>query len=379
MTITDDTTALRAGLADHLAGVLTSPMWRAAFRAVPRHVFAPRFAIHDPEESAFIHHDAMSPDAEHRIIALAAAYSDDTLITRFAGDGVPISSSTEPSLMATMLQALDIQHGHRVLEVGTGTGYNAALLCHALGDANITTIDVDPDLVATASTALATASYEPTVVCGDGAAGVPDRGPFDRIIATCGVDRVPAAWLTQLAPDGAILVNVSKGIVLLRHQHHAVSGRFLSSAGFMPLRSANDPTRSSGRQIIEETSGNPDSAHAAAVPPDVDFTMAAFFADLIADHSQLIFMHDADGTVFSYRWIHPQSGSWTRVDLDGGQAMVGESGPRRLWTELTPVLDSWLAAGKPGIDRYGLTVNASDGQHLLWLDHPGHQVSALVT
>jgi protein-L-isoaspartate O-methyltransferase len=371
MTVIDDTAALRADLADHLTG-LRSPMWRDAFRAVPRHVFAPRFAIHDPATQAFVHHDLT--DTLGRPAALAAAYTDDTLITRFDADGVPISSSTEPSLMAAMLEALDARPGHRVLEVGTGTGYNAALLCHALGQDNITSIDVDPDLIPTATAALAAAGYQTTVVCGNGATGVPGRAPFDRIIATCGVDRVPAAWPAQLAPDGAILVNVSKGIVLLRKHQRAVSGRFLSSAGFMPLRAPGDAARWDPRRAVAATSGDTGDAHAVGMLPELEFTIAAFVTALIADRSQLIFLHDEQERVTSYRWVHPPTGSWARVDLHGGgRATVHEHGPRRLWTELTPVLTAWQNAGRPGIERFGLTVTA-DGRHLLWLDHPDHPI-----
>lgn len=375
MTIIDDTAELRASLADQLAEILDSPLWQNAFRAVPRHVFAPRFAIHDPVTRTLVHHDVT--DAERRDAALAAAYSDDTLLTRFSEDGTAISSSTEPSLMASMLQALDAQPGHRVLEVGTGTGYNAALLCHALGEGNVTTIDVDRHLTDTAADALAEAGYRPTVVCGDGAAGVAERAPFDRIIATCGVDRVPAAWLTQLAPHGAILVNISKGIVLLRRHHDgSVSGPFLSPAGFMPLRADTDPDRLAPRAIVEATSNEADSTHTTSELPELPFAMGAFFANLIADRSQLLFLHGHDDTVSSYRWVHPQSNSWARVDLADDHATVHQAGPRQLWNDMTPVLESWQAAGRPGIERYGLTVT-DNGQHTLWLDQPGQSVMPL--
>lgn len=367
---TDPTAVLRAKLIAKLTrdGVLTSRTWAAAFAATPRHVFAARFAVHNPTTGAFIHHDVDDLDPGRRAVALAAAYSNDSLMTRFDTAGNPISSSTEPSLMAAMLEALDARPGHRVLEIGAGTGYNAALLCDALGEDNVTTIDVEAEFTAAARAALHAAGYHPEVLCGDGAAGVPHRAPFDRIIATCGVDRVPTAWIEQLAPGGAILVNVSKGIVLLcRGQHGEVSGRFLGSAGFMPLRSGDDHTQPSGRWIVEATSGEPERSHVAAVPAEVDFTMAAFFADLVADRSHLIFVHDDDGTLLSYRWIHPASQSWARVEPGhDGLMVISETGPRRLWAELAPVLDSWHAAGRPGIEHYGLTV-AADGTHTMWL------------
>ena len=339
-------------------------------------MFAPRFATYDPAARTFVHHDTADPDPERRATALTTAYSEETLITRFDADGAPTSSSTEPSLMATMLHALDAQPGHRVLEIGTG--YNAALLCHALGPHNITTIDVDPDLVTAARAALATAGYHPAVVHSDGAAGVPDRAPFDRIIATCGVDRVPAAWLTQLAPGGAILVNISKGIALLRHHNddHGTTGRFLNSAGFMPLRSPDDHARWDSQQILRTTAAEPDTTQSTAPPPDIDFATAAFFANLIAPRGQLVFVNGSNDKPSSYRWVHSPSQSWARIDLGETQAIVSQTGSRRLWAELAPVLDSWHTNGRPGIDRHGLTIT-NDGQHILWLDQPIQVISML--
>ncbi|MPZ84697.1 MAG: methyltransferase domain-containing protein [Actinophytocola sp.] len=376
MTAADDTAALRAGLTDQIRDMLVSPIWQAAFQHVPRHLFAPRFAIHDPDTNSFTHHDTADIDPARRAAALAAAYTDDTLITQFDA-GVPVSSSTEPSLMAAMLEALDAQPGHRVLEIGAGTGYNAALVCHALGEQHVSTIDVDGRCVDAARTTLAAAGYRPTLVCGDGAAGLADRAPFDRIIATCGVDRVPTAWIDQLAEYGAILVNVSKGIVLLHHTGPGtVCGRFHSSAGFMPLRSADYTARWSNQHVLEVTSGTADHVHTTPAPPALEFTTAAFLTSLVADRSQLVFVDSDRGTVASYRWAHPATRSWVRVDLAGSDATVHQSGPRQLWTELAPHLDTWQHTGHPGIDRYGLTVQR-DGTHTLWLDEPERTVHVL--
>ncbi|MGH3915986.1 MAG: rRNA adenine N-6-methyltransferase family protein, partial [Pseudonocardiaceae bacterium] len=84
---------------------------------------------------------------------LNRVYSDSTLVVqrRLAREGgvaaLPTSSSTMPSLMIDMLEALDVREGHRVLEIGTGTGYNCALLAHRLGGDNVVSIDLDPTLV----------------------------------------------------------------------------------------------------------------------------------------------------------------------------------------------------------------------------------------
>ena len=375
MTINADTTNLRARLATSLPADLPGP-WRTAFQTVERHRFVPRFALRDRATGTFTHYDVDDPDPKRRAAALAAAYTDDTLITRFDSDGRGISSSTEPSLMASMLAALDTQPGHRIMEIGTGTGYNAALLCEVRGDDRVTTIDVDPELTTTAQTTLAHAGYTPTVVCGDGAAGVPDRAPFDRIIATCGVDRVPVAWLDQLAPAGAILATVSTGIVLLRDTGNGtVSGRFHGGAGFMPLRTAGYQPQWPARRIIDHTNTAPDTTHTTTIPAGLDFRTAAMFTGLIAENSDLTFRSQND-TVISHRWIHPGSGSWVRVDLNGDHATVGQAGPRRLWDELTPILDTWQAAGRPDIGRFGLTVHR-DGRHVLWLDSPDHMITQL--
>ncbi|APU22591.1 hypothetical protein [Actinoalloteichus sp. GBA129-24] len=374
-TLDDNTSHLRTGLAEDLSRVLTSDVWRSAFLAVPRHLFAPRFAVYDAVHNSFDQHDVQDDDPVRRAKAMTAAYRDDTLITRFDDDGVPISSSTEPSLMAAMLEQLDIASGGRVLEIGTGTGYNAALLCVGLGDDVVTTIDVDPDLVADARTALAACGYTPDTRCGDGAVGVGDRAPFDRILATCGVDRVPSAWLTQLSEAGAILVNVSKGIVLLRRDGSGVSGRFLSQAGFMPLRSphAADPISTSPRDVLAATEITPDSVDSmpASAVAGLPFVMASFFAALVAERSRLVSSGAEADAPDAYHWTHVASGSWARADLDAYGVTIRQAGPRRLWTELVPILDAWHAAGRPGIDRFGLTVTAG-GRHTLWLDEPAN-------
>jgi len=116
-------------------GALSTSEWFAVFRTVPRHAFVSRFSLLGRDGSNE-HYDLDDPD--RRDASMAAVYADQTLITRWDEGGAPISSSSTPSLMATMLEALDVHPGHRVLEIGTGTGYNAALLAHRLGNSAIT-------------------------------------------------------------------------------------------------------------------------------------------------------------------------------------------------------------------------------------------------
>src|SRR5690606_17525223 len=216
----------------------TDPVWREVFAAVPRHLFVPYYYIgvvggHERRWEG-------SPDPRDRAQWLRGAYEDMPLATRLR-DGELLSSSSQPSLMAVMLAELGVRDGDRVLEIGTGSGYNAALLAHRLGDHDlVTTVDLDPEITEPARRNLAAAGYHPAVVTGDGALGVPDRAPFDRIIATCALPSVPPAWLEQTRPGGRILAPYATGVVSLTVQEAGrAEGRFLHTpAYFVPLRGA---------------------------------------------------------------------------------------------------------------------------------------------
>lgn len=151
-------------------GHLTDSKWRPAVKAVPRHVFVPRF--YDDDRTRV---DGAAP-AQHDCW-LSAVYSDVSLITQRTQlpdieVDWPTSASSMPNLMVDMLELLSVADGHRVLEIGTDTGYNAALLSHRLGAANVTSIDLDPSLVADARERLANIGYRPHLVTGDGTHGV---------------------------------------------------------------------------------------------------------------------------------------------------------------------------------------------------------------
>jgi protein-L-isoaspartate(D-aspartate) O-methyltransferase len=142
---------------------------------------------------------------------LDQVYSNTALLTAVADHWESRSlrsSSSMPGLMTRMLETLDVQDGNRVLEIGTGTGYNVALLAHRLGEANVFSVDVEPDLIDLARQRLARIGYHPTLVAADGAAGLAEHAPFDRIIATCAVPAVPWAWVEQTSPAGVILTDL---------------------------------------------------------------------------------------------------------------------------------------------------------------------------
>ncbi|MFE5138256.1 methyltransferase domain-containing protein [Streptomyces fagopyri] len=216
------------------------PVWREAFQQVPRHLFVPYYYVGTSD--GFERVWCEDPDPGQRERWLRGAYADTALATRVR-DAELVSSSSQPSLMALMLTALEIRDGDAVLEIGAGTGYNAALLAHRLGDGLVTTVDLDPEITESARQHLDAVGRHPAVVTGDGTRGVPERAPFDRIIATCTLTSIPRPWLAQCRPGALILTPLATGLIALRVRDagHA-EGRFLHTpAYFVPLRGDTRP------------------------------------------------------------------------------------------------------------------------------------------
>ena len=134
-------------------------------------------------------------------VPLEAAYSDQAILTKKTESGLGLSSSSQPGIMAEMLEELQLEPGQRVLEIGAGTGYNAALLRHVVGESGrVVTVDVDADTAVRARRALKGSGV--TVVTGDGREGYARGAPYDRIIVTASAAEIPRAWYEQLEPEG---------------------------------------------------------------------------------------------------------------------------------------------------------------------------------
>lgn len=344
---------LRGALVGRLLadGHAVRPEVAAALRAEPRHLYVPRFhrrVQHDDGVWRSELVDDTHPDW------LGDVYTDRHLTT---SDWPTPSSSSMPSLMADMLDALDAGPGADVIEIGTGTGYNAALLGRMVGDENVLSLDIVPALVDAARAALErTGHAKVTAVCVDGESeGKPPRpDDADRLIATCGVDQVPRSWLAGVRPGGRIVAPLGHGIVVLDvDERHGATGRFLSTpAYFMGLRPAGGASRPIGRPA------DPDDAAAepCAMPLDAwtdeVFRFPVSFALPPGDT-----LYDLPGDGALVLWH--RDGSIARITPDG---TARQSGPRRLADILGTVWRRHQDAGRPGRDAYRVTV-APDGTH----------------
>jgi protein-L-isoaspartate(D-aspartate) O-methyltransferase len=349
---------------------------------VPRAPFIPPVVwIDDPTTGGFV--AVAREDDEPRWRALVEA--DEPIITQ-VDDGVtkpgetgqqPSSSCSQPSLVAAMLTALDVREGHRVLEVGAGTGWNAALLSDRAGErGRVVSVEVDPAVADDARRALSATGYPPVVVTGDGTDGYTPDAPYDRVICTASVRTIPMAWIEQTRPGGVIVTPWGSDYgddALTRleiGEDGSASGRCGTNLAFMRVRHQR-------RDFLEPSADEVDTADTAQTTRSgrelfemVTFTHAAFTIGLrvpscyftvedVNDDRRLIELHD----VRSQSWArgHARAGAnpWT----------VHQLGPRRLWDEVDAAYTWWRAAGEPTPDRYGLTV-APDGTHTVWLETP---------
>ncbi|KAA2264892.1 methyltransferase domain-containing protein [Solihabitans fulvus] len=358
-------------------GALHDPRWSAAFRAVRRHAFLPRF-LQQRQDGEWEIVDRSHPRWLARIyedrVRVTQLDNDDTAWAEAERDGsvpgTPTCSSSMPTIMAIMLELLDAHAGDRVLEIGTGTGYNAALLCHVLGDELVTTVDVDAGLLAGARERLAEAGYHPTCVAADGADGVPARAPYDRVLCTCAVSRIPPAWLAQTVPGGLVVTTLNRpigaGLVRIVAGDGATGqGRVLAEDGrFMPLRAHRldevgallDPAQLDGVTESRPT----DLAADAVLNPGSAFE---FFAGLALP--DVVAGQGGHGRT----WLAHPDGSWVRLRATGdGEHTVEQGGPRRLWDLAEAAYEQWCELGRPRRDRFGITVSCEIQE--LWLDEP---------
>lgn len=228
-------------------GALWSPRLIAAFRATPRHRFLDHVYIYQRKAERWrkIITRELGPEA------LRMVYADRALITRLSPvtpttAETPISSSSQPSLMAQMLQDLHLNPGLKCLEVGAGTGYNAALLAHVLGPERVHAVDVDRAILADAAAHLrAFPERRVQLHHADGRDGIAAAAPFDRVMVTAATTDLEPAWLEQVRDGGMILAPLSLApglayIVRGTVREGTLDGQLTRAAYFMPLRAEGE-------------------------------------------------------------------------------------------------------------------------------------------
>lgn len=350
-----------------------------AFLNVSRHLFVPVFYRREGER--FVPWRIGDGDAEAWIDAV---YEDDSLITEVDGvhaeeaapgglTGVPTSSSTAPGLMADMLDALDVSEGHEVVEIGAGSGYNAALLCRLAGDRRVTTVDRSGKLADKARERLGAAGFRPRVITGDGARGVPDGARYDRLIATASVPRVPPVWLERCRPGGLLVIPLKGTLAggalarLTKLADGTAAGRLLHTpAAFMPLRSGQDTTQRPARPVDGTCRETPLSGR------ELDDWTFSFFAQLHLG-PRVVREYGRKGGLHVTTVHDPGDGSVARVeDRSGGCAAVTTAGPRDLWASVEDAHVRWRELHRPR--REWFTVEVTPGEQVVTYQAPGGAV-----
>ncbi|WP_051967410.1 methyltransferase domain-containing protein [Kitasatospora mediocidica] len=356
--------------------------WRGAFECAPRSAFIPDevWAPDEDSPSGFrLLRKADEPDQWEEL-----ANSNGVVVTQLDdgipdGPGVPTSSASLPALVAGMLGHLDVADGHTVMDVGTGTGWTAALLSARLGESNVTTIEVDPAVGHAARKSLSAAGCKPVSVIGDGLAGWLPSAPFDRIHSTAAVQRVPRAWIEQTRPSGVIVTPwgtpyANAGLLRLEvgEKGGPSHGRFMESVSFMWVR-AQRPQEAARPETA------PDSRGASRMDPELanESVHAAFAVGLLVPGARYMHTWDEQDPALTYRMqLTDGRGSWASVRYKewDDEGAVQQAGPRRLWDEITRARLWWLEEGKPELTRFGVTVTA-DGDQAVWLDTPDNPVN----
>ncbi|SDJ56063.1 methyltransferase domain-containing protein [Nonomuraea jiangxiensis] len=362
------------------ARTLVNDAVRRAFHAVHRHLFIPEVGL------------AAGPDGDKRVIDreadpqdwVTAVYTDMSIVTQLDDGATDLrkvtgdytSSASAPSTVADLLRWLDPLPGHRVLEVGTGTGWTAALLSHLVGGhGTVTSIEVDPGVAEQAAKNLAACGIRPHLVVGDGAAGCPGQAPYDRVHVTCGVHTVPYAWVEQCRPGAVIVLpycpgfGENHGLRLVVMRDGTAQGRFPGFASYMMMPSQREPEDRAARRPEDKRwlTTKVDPRTVAFAPAGADLAIAALTGLTSVSAAD----HDEDGELFRL-WLSDPADpySWGTVEWRPGadEYEVYQVGDRPLWEQVCDAYFRWVSWGEPGRDQFGMTVTP-EGQRV-WLGAP---------
>jgi protein-L-isoaspartate O-methyltransferase len=343
-----------AALAADIAGPGSG--WLDPVRRVRRHVLVPAWFTRG-QDGAWVVRDGPSDE----LAWLDAAYDAGTsLVTRVGAvhadqagpgsrhEGRPSSSATMPRLVLDMYRRARLYDGADILDVGTGSGYGAALLTARYGSGRVTSIDVDGYLTAAAASRLSGLGLHPAIVTCDAAGELP--GTFDRIVPMVSLPAIPPSWLAALRPEGRLVFSLAGGPVLITARKTAdggAAGRVeYERAGFMAARHGTGcPARHLVPGVAEDAEGDEvtTSPYPVVDPAwgwELDAVLSVTAPGLACSATT------SPDTGITTTWITHPDGSWARACGRPGQpATVHQAGPRRLWDILDAVRADWLTHG----------------------------------
>jgi protein-L-isoaspartate O-methyltransferase len=351
--------------AARLAVGVTDPTsrWRPLVAATPRHVFVPRWWEREGTTDWTVRDGPASASDW-----LAAAYSDRSLVTRVGiahadharpGDhsqGRPTSSSTMPGLVVAMYRHATLTGDSDVLDVGTGSGYGAALLAARLGDRRVTSIDVDAYLARAATERLDAIGRHPEVITGDATGPLP--GTYDRIVSMTSVAPVPPSWLAALRPGGRLVTTIAGTSLLVtadKVADGAATGRVeWYRAGFMEARTSPDYPPALLDTIPGARDGDGDDVTTGTYPV-LDIGSSRELLSMLGVTIPGTDTHYEEDDRHRTAWLLHPDGSWARATATGDESpRIHQAGPRRLWSHLDSLRDQWLRDG--ALPVYGSAV-----------------------
>ncbi len=351
--------------AQALAERVTHPgsRWREPAEKTPRHLLVPAWWAWEGGRWE------LRQGAADEEAWLKSAYRDRTLVTRVGtfhadhakvGDeprGRPTSSGTLPSLVLQMYRHARIGEKDTVLDVGTGSGYGTALLCHLLGDERVTSVDVDDYITAIAARRLGELGLHPHVATVDATGPLP--GTYDRIVAMVSVRPIPASWLAALNPGGRLVTTITGTSLIVSavatDDGGAVGQVERDWAMFMRTRSGAD--HPPGLDALLETARTAEGEQVGTARyPVIDVEEDAWelrsMVEILAPGIGYDFHEEGDTRTLLM--VH-EDGSWARAVQTGKEpGVVHQGGPRRLWDVLDRARDHWLEHGS--LPLYGARV-----------------------
>ena len=331
-----------------------------AFRRVERHRLLERFFTYDQDREEFdeVCIAPTRPGTEH----FRRIYSDSALVTRLSG-GLPTSSTSQPTLVAQMLELLELAPGQRVLEIGAGTGYNAALIQEIVGETGkVTTMDIQEDVVAQTRRLLQAAGYgRIEVVAEDGALGHPVNAPYDRIVATVGCPDISFSWADQLAEGGFMLIPLQHGgegfnpLARVWKERECVLGKFVGFSGFMSIQ---------GELATEQKLSFADAKQAASGTPLAERPLpkaVSSWSDL-EQHERWLKLFALDLFLgIADRRVYWGLGGCGLAERGRGACLIGKDmdkvevyGDLLLYEELVELCACWERLGSPGLENWAL-------------------------